>query len=80
MFEGKWEIDSLASFMGLSYQYWATSGDDSFVNNSVWVDAVEQIISTISFEQNPTFNITSGNNTLTFFIGIYRVDLMNIIL
>ena len=60
MFEAKLEIDSFASFMSLSYQYWEKSGDDSFVNNTVWVGAVESILNTIQTEQNPTFNITSG--------------------
>lgn len=60
MFEKKFEIDSFASFMGLSYQYWVASGDDSFVGNSIWVDAVEGILATIKNQQDPTFNVTSG--------------------
>lgn len=47
--------------MGLSYQYWIASGDDSFVNNSVWIDAVDTILTTIQRQQDPTFNITTGN-------------------
>lgn len=46
--------------MGLSYQYWVASGDDSFVGNSIWVDAVEGILTTIKNQQDPTFNVTSG--------------------
>ncbi|KAI8364121.1 meiotically up-regulated gene 157 protein [Blakeslea trispora] len=60
VFENKWEIDSLASFMGLSYQYWTQTGDSSFVNSNVWVDAVDSILATIKAEQAPTFNITTG--------------------
>ncbi|KAI9484229.1 MAG: meiotically up-regulated gene 157 protein [Benjaminiella poitrasii] len=60
VFENKWEIDSLASFMSLSYQYWNQSGDDSFVNNTVWINAVESIIETIKHQQEPTFNETTG--------------------
>ncbi|KAI8069794.1 uncharacterized protein B0P05DRAFT_513999 [Gilbertella persicaria] len=60
VFENKWEIDSLASFMGLSYQYWANTGDDSFVNNTVWLDAVDSILATIKMEQQPTFDTNTG--------------------
>ena len=60
MFENKWEIDSLASFMGLSYQYWIQTGDSSFVNNNIWVNAVDSILNTIKTEQAPTFNATTG--------------------
>lgn len=60
MFEKKFEIDSFASFMGLSYQYWVASGDDSFVKSSVWIDAVDTILTTIRNQQDPTFNITTG--------------------
>jgi meiotically up-regulated gene 157 (Mug157) protein len=62
VFENKWEIDSLASFMGLSYNYWTQTGDDSFVNNTVWVNAVQSILTTIQQEQEPTFNTTTGND------------------
>lgn len=51
--------------MGLSYQYWVKSGDNSFVSNSVWVDAVETILNTIQEQQNPTFNSTTGKSRLT---------------
>lgn len=47
--------------MSLSYQYWSQTGDDSFVNNTIWVDAVENILNTIKLQQDPTFNITSGS-------------------
>ena len=47
--------------MSLSYQYWNQTGDDSFVNNTIWVDAVENILNTIKLQQDPTFNTTSGN-------------------
>jgi meiotically up-regulated gene 157 (Mug157) protein len=46
--------------MGLSYNYWIQTGDDSFVNSTVWVNAVQSILTTIQQEQDPTFNITSG--------------------
>ncbi|KAI8888603.1 glycoside hydrolase family 125 protein [Backusella circina FSU 941] len=60
VFEAKWEIDSLASFMGLSYRYWNTTGDNSFVQDDVWVNAIESILTTVKQEQDPTFNKTTG--------------------
>ncbi|CEG71307.1 hypothetical protein RMATCC62417_07061 [Rhizopus microsporus] len=60
VYERKWEIDSLASFISLSYRYWEASGDNSFVNNSVWIDAVDSILTTIKKQQEPTFNETTG--------------------
>lgn len=62
VFEKKWEIDSLASFMSLSYQYWNQTGDDSFVENSIWIDAVENVLNTIKLQQDPTFNTSSGKD------------------
>lgn len=60
VFENKWEIDSLASFMGLSYQYWNQTGDDSFVNNTIWINAIDQVVNTIKLEQAPTFDPETG--------------------
>ncbi|KAG2214619.1 hypothetical protein INT46_008164 [Mucor plumbeus] len=74
VFEKKWEIDSLASFMSLSYQYWSQTGDDSFVNNTIWVDAVENILNTIKLQQDPTFNITSGEALDTDYLFFQTAD------
>ncbi|KAG1304007.1 hypothetical protein G6F64_009582 [Rhizopus arrhizus] len=60
VYERKWEIDSLASFLSLSYRYWQTTGDDSFMHQTVWIDAVDAILNTLKKEQEPTFNLTSG--------------------
>ncbi|KAI7895522.1 uncharacterized protein EV154DRAFT_536094 [Mucor mucedo] len=74
VFERKYEIDSFASFMGLSYQYWVASGDDSFVQSSVWIDAVDTILSTIRKQQDPTFNITSGEVLDTDYLFSQQAD------
>ncbi|KAI9498563.1 hypothetical protein BDB00DRAFT_391020 [Zychaea mexicana] len=60
VFERKWEVDSLASFLGFSYQYWNVTGDSSFVQTTDWMDAVETIIKTIHEQQEPTFNEETG--------------------
>ncbi|KAG2227000.1 hypothetical protein INT45_006407 [Circinella minor] len=60
VFERKWEIDSLASFLGFSYQYWNVTGDATFVQSNDWMDAVEVVIQTIHEQQEPTFNEQTG--------------------
>ncbi|KAI9281865.1 hypothetical protein BY458DRAFT_498233 [Sporodiniella umbellata] len=60
VFERKWEIDSLASFIQLSHRYWQASGDDSFLDDSIWVEAVKRLLATVKKEQEPTFNETTG--------------------
>ncbi|KAI8137803.1 hypothetical protein BJV82DRAFT_674430 [Fennellomyces sp. T-0311] len=60
VFEYKWEVDSLASFLGFSYQYWNATGDGSFVQSNDWMDAVEIIIRTLHDQQDPTFNEKTG--------------------
>ncbi|CAO3664822.1 unnamed protein product [Rhizopus stolonifer] len=60
VYERKWEIDSLGSFIQLSHRYWQASGDDSFVNNTVWINAVDKLLQTLQKEQEPTFNQTTG--------------------
>lgn len=48
VFEGKYEIDSLAAFLKLSYWHWRYSGDAALVRfaTSSWLDAVEKLIDT----------------------------------
>ncbi|KAK4521409.1 uncharacterized protein ATC70_012024 [Mucor velutinosus] len=74
VFERKWEIDSLASFMSLSYQYWNQTGDASFVENSIWIDAVENALNTIKLQQDPTFNTTSGEALHTDYVFFQVAD------
>lgn len=61
VYEYKWEIDSLASFLGFSYRYWNMTGDDSFVRSDTWVDAVNDVLRTIQEQQEPTFDPNTGN-------------------
>ncbi|CAO3593952.1 unnamed protein product [Absidia cylindrospora] len=60
VWEHKWEIDSLASFFSLSYQYWQHTQDDSFVESSIWINAVETVIHTLQNEQHGTFDPNTG--------------------
>ncbi|QPG76086.1 hypothetical protein FOA43_003472 [Brettanomyces nanus] len=44
VFECKWEIDSLASFLSLTNQYIESSGDTSILTQEAWVSAFKSII------------------------------------
>lgn len=73
VYERKWEIDSLASFLSLSYRYWQTTGDGSFMTKSVWIDAVDTILNTLRKEQQPTFNLTSGKKEKRVWWDSHRI-------
>ncbi|KAI8332050.1 meiotically up-regulated gene 157 protein [Chlamydoabsidia padenii] len=60
VYEFKWEIDSLASFFSLSYQYWQHTNDSSFVDSPIWFTAVERILDTLQQEQQGTFDSITG--------------------
>jgi meiotically up-regulated gene 157 (Mug157) protein len=48
VFEGKYEIDSLAAFLKLSYWYWYYAGDAALVRfvDSTWLSAAQTTLST----------------------------------
>ncbi|KAI8975264.1 hypothetical protein BDF20DRAFT_906690 [Mycotypha africana] len=74
VWENKWEIDSLASFMSLSYRYWNQTKDNSFVSDTVWVDAVEILLDTLKKEQQPTFEPSSGKVMETDYLFLKTSD------
>ncbi|KAI9257192.1 hypothetical protein BDA99DRAFT_132963 [Phascolomyces articulosus] len=74
VFERKFEIDSLASFLGFSYQYWNVTGDASFVQSNDWMDAVETIIKTIHEQQEPTFNEETGYPMDSYYRFFHNAD------
>ena len=51
VFEGKYEIDSLNSFLKLSYWYWKNDPNDTSVFDSHWISAVNKTIHTIKIMQ-----------------------------
>ena len=54
VYQCKWEIDSLASFLRLSWGYWeATNGDKSMIT-STWLNAVQQIMNVLHAQSLPT--------------------------
>lgn len=58
--EAKYEIDSLAAFFKISYQYWAQTRDFSFVRQGVWLAAAEKAVHTMRDQQQGTFDEQGG--------------------
>jgi uncharacterized protein len=54
VYQCKWEIDSLASFLRLSWGYWnATNGDQVMVTDQ-WLSAVQKIMTVLDQQSRPT--------------------------
>lgn len=53
VFEGKYELDSLAAFLKVSFYYWDVTRDDSIFTD-VWMSAMELAVDTIEYEQQGT--------------------------
>ncbi|EHY53176.1 Meiotically up-regulated protein 157 [Exophiala dermatitidis] len=68
VFECKYELDSLASFLALTHQYHAATGSTAFLTNR-WFKAIESLLHVLDTQARPTFNPTSGwyeKNEYTF--------------
>ncbi|OLL25498.1 Meiotically up-regulated gene 157 protein [Neolecta irregularis DAH-3] len=59
VFECKYELDSLASFLDLSNEYYTATRDTKFMDDA-WIRAIESIFDVIRDQQMPTF--TSDNS------------------
>lgn len=59
VFECKYELDSLASFLTLTNEYYQNSGDLSFVTPS-WLQAYQLLLIVLARESAPTFNEKTG--------------------
>jgi meiotically up-regulated gene 157 (Mug157) protein len=58
VYEGKYEIDSLAAFLKLSYWYWFYSGDEALVRfaDHNWLSAAQTLLSTGIFKHFQLFS------------------------
>ncbi|RPA82592.1 DUF1237 domain-containing protein [Ascobolus immersus RN42] len=65
VFECKYEVDSLASFLSLGNQYYAATGDSSFVT-SKWLNAVQQLLIVLQEQSVGTFREEGGVNDLVY--------------
>lgn len=71
VFECKYEIDSLASFLTLTNEYFEnSSGDVSFLNDH-WFQAYEKLLIVLRRESEPSFDEASGQ-ALPFYYSFQR--------
>lgn len=70
VFECKYELDSLASFLTLSNEYYEHSGDSSFLN-SVWLKAYKMVLTVMKRESQPSFSPENGQ-ALNFYYSFQR--------
>lgn len=61
VYEGKYELDSLAAVMKLAFAYWNQTGDrDCFLTRTEWIDSMETLVQTIQDMQGQTNLRTCG--------------------
>ncbi|KAF5097354.1 hypothetical protein DV451_003867 [Geotrichum candidum] len=70
VFECKYEIDSLASFLALSNDYYAATGDSSFITNS-WLKALARLLRTLSEQAVPTYD-EEGHKQMSYYSFVRR--------
>lgn len=70
VFECKYEIDSLASFLTLTNEYIDNTGDLSVITNR-WIKAFEKILVVLKRESQPSFDPETGD-ALQFFYSFKR--------
>jgi hypothetical protein len=54
VFEGKYELDSLAAVLKSSFAYWKATQDASLLQDPTWLSAMESILATITLQQQST--------------------------
>ena len=54
VFEGKYELDSLAAVLKSSWGYWSSTRDDSLMGEPEWLLAMDKIMDTIVVQQQST--------------------------
>ncbi|KAI5804587.1 hypothetical protein EDC01DRAFT_716088 [Geopyxis carbonaria] len=65
VFECKYEIDSLASFLSLANQYYTNTGDSSFVTDK-YLEAVDVVMQVIEEQSVGTFSASGDANDMTY--------------
>ncbi len=81
VFEAKYELDSLASFLYLSKYFYEATGNSDFVDNPNWVNATEIILKSMRDQQggtievlsNPPFKFTRPTRTQTETTNLYGI-------
>jgi meiotically up-regulated gene 157 (Mug157) protein len=54
VFEGKYELDSLAAVLKSSFAYWNATQDATLLQEPTWLSAMETILATITLQQQST--------------------------
>ncbi|VEU24365.1 DEKNAAC105683 [Brettanomyces naardenensis] len=68
VFECKWEIDSLASFLTLTNEYIQFSGDNSILTLRLWISAFKNILYVLSRQSTSTFDPHNGRLEAPYYI------------
>ncbi|CAK9442002.1 uncharacterized protein LODBEIA_P58060 [Lodderomyces beijingensis] len=71
VFECKYEIDSLASFLTLTNEYVENSGGDLAFLNKLWLQAYEKLLIVLRRESQPSFDAETGQS-LPFYYSFQR--------
>lgn len=66
VWESKYELDSLAAFLKLSYEYWRVTEDKSLAKNNMWFDAVKKVFKTIEDQMSGTWEEKKGKENYRF--------------
>lgn len=69
VFECKWEVDSLASFLTLTREYFDATQDET-VFDKLWFDAMSNLLTVLRRESSPTFN--SEGKVMPFYYTFQR--------
>lgn len=73
VFECKYEIDSLGSFLRLSRKYYAHTKDDSFFTPE-WLTAVQKVLRVATEQSQPSFDATTGKWNTAFYTWRRQTD------
>jgi uncharacterized protein len=66
VYQCKWEIDSLASFLRLSWGYWEATNGDTQMISSTWLNAIQQIMNVLVQQSLPTMAADGSINTQNY--------------
>jgi uncharacterized protein len=66
VYECKWEIDSLASFLGLSWGYWEYTNGDQAIITPMWLKAVQQIMNVLDEQSLSTIAADGSINPQSY--------------
>ena len=66
VYQCKWEIDSLASFLRLSWGYWDSTNGDTSIVTPTWLAAIQQIMTVLDEQSRPTIATDGSINQQSY--------------